>query len=108
MDDTAITTTYISRKLDALEKMVRKGSIAGTNGSNFPPKDTPKNKFVFDNFWRKNIQYSRWLNAARDGMSKNSKKMTNVNSSNGKKLSTEVMSRIEGDSDVGEIVILVT
>jgi hypothetical protein len=24
VDDTAITTTYISRKLDALEKMVRK------------------------------------------------------------------------------------
>ena len=45
VDDTAITTTYISRKLDALEKMVRKGSIAGiSNGPNFPPKDTPKNK----------------------------------------------------------------
>ena len=51
VDDTAITTTYISRKLDALEKMVRKGSIAGTNGSNFPPKDTPKNKFVLDNIF---------------------------------------------------------
>ena len=51
VDDTAITTTYISRKLDALEKMVRKGSIAGTNGSNFPPKDTPKNKFVFDHIF---------------------------------------------------------
>ena len=48
VDDTAITTTYISRKLDALEKMVRKGSIATANGTNFPPKDTPKNKYVFD------------------------------------------------------------
>ena len=28
VDDTAITTTYISRKLDALEKFVRKGPTA--------------------------------------------------------------------------------
>ena len=28
VDDTAITTTYISRKLDALEKLVRKGGPA--------------------------------------------------------------------------------
>lgn len=78
VDDTAITTTYISRKLDALEKMVRKGSVAGCNVSKtFPSKDTPKTK---------------WLNAARDGLSKNSKKLTNINSSNGKKLTTECIS----------------
>merc|ERR1719394_889513 len=57
--------------------MVRKGSIAGSNGPNFPPKDTAKNK---------------WLNAARNGISKDAKKMTNINSSNGKKLSTECIS----------------
>lgn len=76
--------------------MVRKGSIAGTNGSNFPPKDTPKNKFVFDYIFScKNITNFRWLNAARNGISKDAKKMTNINSSNGKKLSTEVIIRTE-------------
>ena len=44
VDDTAITTTYISRKLDALEKMVRKGAIPGAPVSNFTNKETPKNK----------------------------------------------------------------
>ena len=35
----------------------------------------------------------RWLNAARDGMNKNSKKLTNLNSSNANKLSSEVRNR---------------
>jgi hypothetical protein len=44
VDDTAITTTYISRKLDALEKMVRKGgSSTPVNENNTKLKYVSKN-----------------------------------------------------------------
>jgi hypothetical protein len=57
VDDTAITTTYISRKLDALEKLVRKGGPGSLLGPGPTSSETPKNK---------------WLNAARDGLTKRS------------------------------------
>jgi len=68
VDDTAITTTYISRKLDALEKFVRKGP-GPTNKSAYST-ETPK---------------SKWLNAARDGINKKHMmtKLSNLNASNG-------------------------
>ena len=47
VDDTAITTTYISRKLDALEKLVRKGGPTSKNDH-----EATKMKYIFIfNLW---------------------------------------------------------
>jgi len=82
VDDTAITTTYISRKLDALEKFVRKSAA--------PQKaayttETPK---------------SKWLNAARDGINKKHMmtKLTNVNASNGKQVTETVPQKLNNET----------